>query len=155
MKVEAQILEGLKRLKKDNIFLGKVVNVDKGANMCVVAIEGLPVDALLQGMFAEKGMVIYPKVGSWVLLVEDAMTFYILMQSEVEAWKCEVLGSVFEQQGKGFVFKTDNEDLKMVLSDMLDSIGQMTVSTGVGPSGIPINKASFDNIKTRLDKLFV
>ena len=42
------------------------------------------------------------------------------------------------------------DTLKGLLEEILDAIGALTVPTGVGPSGIPINKAQFDGIKARL-----
>jgi hypothetical protein len=44
-------------------------------------------------------------------------------------------------------------ELKDILSDLIDAIGALTVPTGVGPSGLPINKTQFDAIKTRLDNI--
>lgn len=39
---------------------------------------------------------------------------------------------------------------KELLEGLIDAIGALTVPTGVGPSGVPINKAQFDAIKARL-----
>lgn len=39
---------------------------------------------------------------------------------------------------------------KDLTEQILDAIGAITVPTGMGPSGIPINKAQFDTIKGRL-----
>ncbi len=44
-------------------------------------------------------------------------------------------------------------DLKQVLSDILDAILALSVPTGTGPSGPPINSASFTTIKNNLDTI--
>ncbi len=44
-------------------------------------------------------------------------------------------------------------DLKQVLSDILDAILALSVPTGTGPSGPPINSASFTSIKNNLDAI--
>ena len=45
---------------------------------------------------------------------------------------------------------TNGETLVDLFEQTLDAIGAITVPTGVGPSGIPINKAQFESIKGRL-----
>jgi len=42
--------------------------------------------------------------------------------------------------------------LKKTLESMLDAICQLTVPTGVGPSGVPINMASFQQIKAEVSQ---
>lgn len=49
--------------------------------------------------------------------------------------------------------QTENESLKLILSDLLDAITQMTVTTPIGVSGTPVNFSSFTDIKMRLDSL--
>ncbi len=39
---------------------------------------------------------------------------------------------------------------KTLTEEILDAIGQLTVPTGTGPSGVPINKAAFEGVKSRL-----
>lgn len=53
---------------------------------------------------------------------------------------------------KGFTFNFgDDFSLKKTLTQILDAILQLTVTTGVGPSGTPINAQTFTDIKNSLD----
>ena len=54
----------------------------------------------------------------------------------------------------GWTIKRGSESLKSIISDTLDKIMALTVTTPVGPSGVPINLADFAAIKTRLPNLF-
>ena len=45
------------------------------------------------------------------------------------------------------------ETLKNLLNDILTSITQLTVPTGLGPSGTPINSADFQNIASKLNTI--
>lgn len=45
------------------------------------------------------------------------------------------------------------ETLKGLLEELIDGINAMTVPTPVGPSGTPINSATFTSIKTRLETI--
>lgn len=58
--------------------------------------------------------------------------------------------STLKQTAAGFTMTRSDEGLKKVLTDLITAITQLTVPTGVGPSGIPINAAAFNTIKTRL-----
>ena len=52
----------------------------------------------------------------------------------------------------GLTLKKGGAGLKKTLESMLDAICQLTVPTGVGPSGVPINMASFQKIKTEVSQ---
>ena len=49
--------------------------------------------------------------------------------------------------------KNASDDLKSIVDDLITAITQITVTTPAGPSGIPINIASFELIKQRLETL--
>lgn len=55
---------------------------------------------------------------------------------------------------EGHTVKKSSETLKKILTDLLDAILQLTVTTPMGPSGVPINAATFTQIKQRLPQLF-
>jgi phage baseplate assembly protein gpV len=55
----------------------------------------------------------------------------------------------------GFALKRSTESLNSILSDLIDAIKLLTVTTPVGPSGVPINVATFTAIKERLPNLFI
>ena len=50
----------------------------------------------------------------------------------------------------GLTLKKGDSGLKKTLDKMLDGICQLTVPTAVGPSGVPINAATFQQIKADL-----
>jgi len=52
----------------------------------------------------------------------------------------------------GLTLKKGGAGLKKTLESMLDAICQLTVPTGVGPSGVPINMAAFQKIKTEVSQ---
>lgn len=52
----------------------------------------------------------------------------------------------------GLTLKKGGAGLKKTLESMLDAICQLTVPTGVGPSGVPINMASFQQIKAEVSQ---
>ena len=54
----------------------------------------------------------------------------------------------------GFTIKKSSESLKKIISDLIDKIVLLTVTTPNGPSGTPINAADFTAIKSRLPNLF-
>lgn len=53
---------------------------------------------------------------------------------------------------KGVTVKKGNFGLKKTLRDLLKAIQKLTVTTNVGPSGVPINSAEFLAIQQELDK---
>lgn len=63
-----------------------------------------------------------------------------------------VEGPSLKMTQKGFTFNFgDDFSLKKTLTQILDAILQLTVTTGVGPSGTPINAQTFTDIKNSLD----
>jgi phage baseplate assembly protein gpV len=54
----------------------------------------------------------------------------------------------------GFTIKRSSESLNKILSDLIDKILLLTVTTPVGVSGTPVNFADFQDIKQRLPNLF-
>lgn len=63
-----------------------------------------------------------------------------------------VEGPSIKMTQKGFTFNFgDDFSLKKTLTQILDAILQLTVTTGVGPSGTPINAQTFTDIKDSLN----
>jgi len=50
-------------------------------------------------------------------------------------------------------FKNENESLKTLIDELIDAITQITVTTGVGASGTPINIQAFTDIKQRFSTI--
>lgn len=49
--------------------------------------------------------------------------------------------------------KNKDTSLKDILTDLITALTTMTVPTGVGPSGTPINAADFEAVQMEIDKL--
>lgn len=120
-----------------------------------------------------KGAVCIPAVGSMVLIsrIGNSSRHRVAMFSEVD----KVLVSIGKKNcvridAEGVEVKADQTivrastsgvaigkgraGLKKTLTDLCDAIGALTVPTAVGPSGIPINKVLFDQIKQGLNDYF-
>ena len=152
------------------ITVGKVTKVD--GNVCDVDRDNLPelVDVRLNAVQdeLESSLTIVPKVGSYVLcgIIEGKEEeAFVISTSEIEkiiiqfkegdeTFEFSEAGfSVILKNGK-FDIKNNQEDLKGIISDLIDTINQLTVTTGTGPSGTPINAPAFIQIQQRLGNLF-
>ncbi|WP_066836481.1 hypothetical protein [Rufibacter ruber] len=119
----------------------EVTSVDEYAMTCDVKFHGSELelfDVILPATDGGSPLVV-PKVGSDVI---------IAFLSKNTAYVASVTVAEY------FNIKNENESLKMILSDFLDAITQLTVPTPTGPSGVPVNAAAFTQIKTRLEKIF-
>lgn len=70
-----------------------------------------------------------------------------------DAEKCllQVGESVVKATEKGLTFVKGGAGLKKTLEELIDAITKLTVTTGVGPSGVPVNVADFIKIKQGLN----
>ncbi len=59
--------------------------------------------------------------------------------------------SIMKATKKGLTFVKGGAGLKKTLEELIDAITKLTVPTGVGPSGVPINTADFMKIKQGLN----
>ncbi|MBN2669990.1 MAG: hypothetical protein JXR60_12285 [Bacteroidales bacterium] len=152
------------------ITIGTVTSVN--SNVCDVDRNNLPelVDVRLNAVQdeLESSLTIVPKIGSYVLcgIIEGKEEeAFVISTSEIEKIIIQFKGgdekfefsqaglSVVLKSGK-FDIKNEQEDLKGIISDLIDTINQLTVTTGTGPSGTPINAPAFVQIKQRLANLF-
>lgn len=87
-----------------------------------------------------------PVVVSW----SDLQEWYIIIGTTVVDMISGTikLGS-FQATEAGVLGNT----LATLLSDLIDAIKAMTVTTGTGPSGTPINTAAFESIQDRIDSI--
>jgi hypothetical protein len=140
--------EALKKSLSENndVMACEVLSVDKAKVLCrVKSIENEDLvfeNVRLRAVDDEqdKGFILFPKVGSTVLVgqIKNTTAYYVAMYSALDKVK----------------WATDNEDLKDLLSDLLTAIKTLTVTTAVGPSGTPINIADFTLIENRLNNFF-
>lgn len=137
---------------------GTVAEVDEQARTCSVTVGGITYDNVLLFAIEDgglKGGVVIPKQGSGVILARIGASNrqYVAMFSEVDK-VIITIGDKMEVAltADGFKVVRDGAGLKKTLTDLCDAIAQLTVTTGVGPSGVPINQTQFDKIKQELDK---
>ena len=119
----------------------------------------------------DSGCITYPKEGShvviasingpgeWVLLQASELTEAVLKIGAVtvtinEAAIRAVNSNVILDIGDTvFKMNTASESLHGLLKDLLTHIKAITVTTSMGPSGLPINLADFVALEARLDNL--
>lgn len=88
--------------------------------------------------------------GNKIFIKDIDGELYIQTNSKVNISIVE--GPSLKMTQKGFTFNFgDDFSLKKTLTQILDAILQLTVTTGVGPSGTPINAQTFTDIKNSLD----
>lgn len=156
---DAELLEVIKRsVGEPNAFLhGVVKEVDKASCACVLDVGGqLYTSVSLRSVITnDMGVVFYPMVNSVVYanFIPGSKRLVVMAMSEIEAFHIKVEDTEVSGNKDGVVVKRGNESLKSILADTFDAILAMTVTTGVGPSGTPINFAQFQQLKQRLNNL--
>jgi len=164
MSTESQLKEALgmfvKGQRSTSIVPLKVTNVDEaegsidGTDPEDIEIFDVRLQAALDG--SDKGVFAIPKINSWVLagnIGKSDNSLVVLSLSEIEKAVVRIGTTEIEVDEQGVVIKKGAENLKDVLSDFLDAIMSLTVSTSQGPSGTPINISTFASLKTRLNSV--
>lgn len=159
MKGAKELVETLRKItgSADSVFPAIVRAIDKVNNVCEVEYSEMEIgDVRLLAIIKEnsKGCKFYPAENSVVLVqrLGNKGEFFIAMYSEIESVVIEVNETKMEIK-EGFLFQKQNETLKKILDDLLDGIAAIIVPTNVGPSGKPLNAATFTTIKTRVAQL--
>ncbi len=114
-----------------------------------------------------KGIVITPVKGSSIIVSKlsgiDSNSYVISMFSTVESIKITLENHVLLLDKDGLsvdlssgklVIKNNQENLKTLITDLVSEIMKITVTTGTGPSGTPINIPQLQQISQRIPKLF-
>jgi hypothetical protein len=136
-----------KTLSENNdVMACEVLSVDKVKVLCQVkSIENEDLileDVRLRAVDDEqdKGLILFPQVGSTVLVgqIKNTTAYYIAMYSAIDKVK----------------WVTEQTDMKTIWLDLLSAIKALTVPTGMGPSGVPINLGDFTNIETKINQFF-
>lgn len=150
----------LKLFSKSPFFIATVAEVDESDYSCTVkdfANNEYPGVRLKSSVDARNGFIIVPKINSEVIvssLKSDSTACFVVVFGEVEKVINTISGTAFTINKDGFVIKRSAESLKKIISNLIDQINTITVPTGTGPSGVPVNATAFSAIKTRLDNLF-
>ena len=156
----------------EQVFPVTIKEVNEDDFTCTVVFDGELeyTDVRLRSVIdaGKQGFCFIPKVGSMVQVgrIGNSEQLFVTLFSEVDKVlmtsgslevtvdqaKVEIKkgNAVLRQTEAGFTMIRSGEGLKKVLEDLITAITQLTVPTGVGPSGMPINTAAFQSIKTRI-----
>jgi hypothetical protein len=116
----------------------------------------------------DNGFILIPKQGTNVLvglIGDDENSLYLVSIDEIDAVKTTIGDQTFLITENGFelemssgklTLKNNISDLKVILSDIVSMVSQITVSTGVGPSGTPLppTVAQAQTLNTNINALF-
>jgi len=170
MDKRAQAIESLKRFRKpdgDIFAYAKVTKIT--GDTCSVDIGGLELTKVRLKATddgASDKFVIYPTVGSQVVVCAnhgDLRDLFVCKVDDPEKilYKHKKVTVIIDSknneinlEGAKFTIKNDQENLKTLVSDLVNEIMKLTVTTGTGPSGTPINIQEFVDLSLRIPKLF-
>lgn len=142
----------------DVIFAGVVTEVDAKACTCTLrrddAVDYFDVRlrSVLDG--DTDGYVLIPAKNSTVMVgrIAGSNELIVLMCSVVDEVRFTREKVKFHITASGFTIQRDDAGLKKTLDDLLTALQKLTVPTGVGPSGVPVNITDFQKIQQELTK---
>ena len=115
----------------------------------------------------KKGILITPVKDSTIVVSKlsggDSNSFVIILFSEIESIKITIEDHILLLDKDGLSvdlssgkleIKNSQENLKTLVNDLLNEVMKITVTTGTGPSGTPINIPQLQQISQRIPKLF-
>ena len=146
----------------ENVLLYAVENTELKGQVLIprigstVLVERIANDRYFVAMFSEVAKVLLTIGENTIVEVSEEC---VRIQSgekttvTADAEKCllQVGESVVKATEKGLTFIKGGAGLKKTLEELIDAITKLTVTTGVGPSGVPINVADFIKIKRGLN----
>lgn len=158
---------------QDKTILSATVSaVNESDRTCTVKVENVEYeDVRLYGIVKGdlKGFCFIPKIGSQVLAgrIGESNELFIAMFTEVdkailtigekmnltveaENYCIQAKNTIIRATPTGMTFVREGSGLKKTLENLIDAITKLTVTTGVGPSGTPINVSDFIKIKQDL-----
>lgn len=99
------------------------------------------------------GYILYPAINSNVIIgnVDGPGEYTLIRASDITKAVVKIGDQVFTMDGNKYGLVKGSESMKQLLDDLVAAIKAITVTTGTGPSGTPINALTFDNIKNRID----
>lgn len=140
-------------------FLATAESVDAAQYSCTVKIvgsNGTLENVRLKAEFQKDyGLVAIPKKGSFVVVTALAGGggSCVSLCSEVEKIECVVGNFECVMEKNKISVKNGSYSLKKAFDDLFAAITKLTVTTGVGPSGTPINIAEFQAVQQNLNNL--
>jgi hypothetical protein len=158
---EQELYDTMKRAmaSPDSFLQGIVSGVDKAKCTCKLDVAGRIYNnvSLRSIITDDMGAVFYPEdnTNAVACRMPNSNRLFIIKMEKVESFHIKINDSELSGNNQGFTIKRGSESIKKILSDLMDAISQMTVTTGVGPSGTPINIASFVDLKARLNNILI
>jgi len=140
--------------KPNQTFTAIVTKVNNNDTVDVKDITDFPYEEVrLKASVKELAnkLVIYPKVGSYVLVSmigNDENTLFISAIDEAEKITGIIDQTSFEVDQEGYNINRQNENLKQVLNDFIDEVNKILVVNGT-----TINVPAVEEIKLRLNKI--
>lgn len=168
---------GLRKLagRPYEIVSGKVISLDSSAGTVKIQPtgDGEPIEnvRLAPVSGTDGSVILYPDAdtnvvicsidgpGEWILLKADKLKKIAVKVGQVS---CEVAedeltfkndNTILDITASSFKLNTPSESLFDLLNDLLTAIQLITVPTPAGPSGVPVNAATFSTLATRLSNL--
>ena len=146
----------------ENVLLYAVENTELKGQVLIprigstVLVERIANDRYFVAMFSEVAKVLLTIGENTIVEVsEECVRIQAGEKTTVtaDAEKCllQVGESVVKATEKGLTFIKGGAGLKKTLEELIDAITKLTVTTGVGPSGVPVNVADFIKIKQGLN----
>lgn len=166
--------------KNSSILMGKVVagSYNEGTQTCSVLLSIDDKDHPTEGIMINgvtsmvNGIICQPKDDSivWVAEVDGDGKYGIIKTSELEKYTMTIGDSVVTVEGTkvelmsgeskvlvqgsdGIQIMKGGLTLRDVIDSLFDQIISITVPTGTGPSGTPLNAAAINVIKDQFDSL--
>ncbi|MEG3973467.1 hypothetical protein QT970_02460 [Microcoleus sp. herbarium8] len=107
----------------------------------------------LQAESETGGLVLFPKVGSRVLVVFiNKNSAAVVNTSEIEKLELVIQNVKFEVDQEGFLLKKENETLKKLMADLITAIKALKFTTNNGPTINIINIADFIALESRFNQ---
>lgn len=125
---------------------------DKGELVCCLTDEFMERGVVIGSSFNETDTPDAKSKDKYQVKYSDGTIVQYDRSAHKQSWKLSTTELILTQNG--YTIKRGSESLKTIISDLIDKILLLTVTTPNGPSGTPINAAEFSAIKSRLPNLF-
>lgn len=136
-------------------LIATVESVDQDQLTCVLTDDDLSIyDVRLRPVLnGNQSITMFPTIGSYVLAIRiDGDDDWMVMAcDEIYKYRVVVAGSSFEMDGTTFLLKNENDNLKQLLNDLLQTILEMQFTTNTGVTIELINAPAFTSIQTRFN----
>jgi hypothetical protein len=141
------------------VFVAQVIAVNDDNTVDVVNESGLELyDVRFRATAVDDtaGFIVTPRIGSDVIVSasgKNSEFMQVIMMSEVQSVRAEVETTELVVDSSGVKIQKGPNNLGDILSDLVDAITAITVTTPVGPSSTPVNSAQFIALKTKINQL--